>query len=530
MMDLWKRNKTFEELADEIGLANIFSGTDADETIQQAFLEWLFDYRLCSDNDNTFLRYFRRRFNNLYPRYLEQVRILTTRENFDPFVTEYFQDLVNKIGEENSTDSKIGSGSSNSTVNSLKNSTNNTTRTPNITESVIDHGANTTINSTQNSGIDTFRKTGSDSVSYLGSENENRTGYDELEKLGKETNAKSGTDTVNKTGTDSTVKTGHDDLEKFGSETNHKTGYDTATRTGRQDNYKYGSETTYHSEDGVSTTDGKSDGFAMQYPEANLGSLPAGGVGYDLNEYGNVIQGGWATASRDIAYANSESLALSGSMSKNQGTARSTVSYGVNARGGDDIRFDRTNYDNLQDKTDHNTNDELSFANRKDTTTYNTSENRNLNYSDDTTYSNQNDLTFTNRKDRTNYSSGVTHNINKSDTTNYGSTDTTTHGHNVAFNETVSNDNTSTRTQIGSESTNSTINGSDTQNVSGRTMSNETINGQRNVNDTVKQEHKGRNESVADIIPRAIKAIINTNELMWFIDSMKVCFDCTDLY
>lgn len=597
MTCLWKKNKTFEQLADEIGLATIFAGTDADQVIQEAFLEWLFDYRLCSDNDATFLRYFRRRFNNLYPRYLEQVRVLTTRANFDPFVTEYFQDLITKTGQEINNDSKTTTGQSTGNTTITKGTGSTTTRTPNLTEVVEGHETNNNSNNTINSGTDRLLKGGSDTVKYLGTESDNKTGYDELIKSGSEKNAKTGNDDLNKYGCEGenktgydelqkigfeknikegydtatksgervTDKTGHDDYEKTGSETNAKTGNDSITKNGMQILEKQGSETTKNAEEGVATSDGKSDGFAIQYPEANLNALPVGGVGYDIGSQGQTVVGGWAAAQRDIAYANSESLSMSANMSKNRGSGSSTISYGEDETGSTDRRRDITTFDDYEDRTDYSSNNELSFTDRKDVTTYGSkttesfddyedrtdyhsdvkleySQDRadrtnyssgvthNMNLHDKTTYNSKDTLSFENRSDRTNYSSGVTRGINKTDTTTYGSSDTTTYGHNVQFQENGSVDNSSTRNQTGSETTNVMNNGSDTNSSVGSNSSIENSTGQSNQNVSVKQEYKGRSESVADIIPRAIKAIINTNELMWFIDSMKVCFDCTDFY
>ena len=126
------RTKTFQELCDEMGLANVFSGTDADATIRAAFLEWLFDYRLCDPDDTVFLRYFRRRFNNLYPRYLEQLRILTIKGNMDPFVTVYYQDLLDKQGQENGVSVRNTVGSSNGASTTSNTGGSVTVRTPNL--------------------------------------------------------------------------------------------------------------------------------------------------------------------------------------------------------------------------------------------------------------------------------------------------------------------------------------------------------------------------------------------------------------
>lgn len=368
---MFQRNKTFEELIDKIGLAEVFSGTDADEATQEAFQEWLFDYPLCSDNDNTFLRYFRRRFNNLYPRYLEQVRILSIKANFDPYVTDYFQDVIKHNGTENSSSEKVSSGENGSKVTSAKGSGSTTIRTPDLQTHTI--GENEIDNDT------TSQNSGSDSTSHTGTVTVDR----------------DGTNTTNRTGTDKT-------------ETNDKAN---------------------------STAESKTDGFGIAYPEANLGSIPLS-----------------LDAERSIDYANSESI----SMSKSTTTA-----------------------------TDDNTS----------TVTHNT-EDKSV--------------------------------VNETDKTTNDTTDATTYGmKNVGSSTTKGSDET-TQTQTGKETTTVTSNGEDVQTTEGTNSTKDTESGERTHSDKETHEHKGRSESVADIVPRAVKAIINTNELMWFIDSMKVCFDCTD--
>lgn len=331
--------KTFEELADEIGLSAIFTGTDADETIQNIFLEWFFDCKLCSDNDTTFLRYFRRRFNNLYPMYLDQVRVLSVKGNFDPYVTEYYQDLLNKTGTETSEGTRSTTESNESETTATKGSGVTTVRTPDITVTNADTNTSNTEQDTTHGGSDTVRRTGTD--------------------------------------------------------------------------------TTANTENTSTTSDSKSDAFGIAYPESNLGAIPA-----DL------------TAARSIDYANSESLTMGTSTTTGTGSSSSTVTY------------------------------------------------------------------------------------NTTDTNSYGATV------NVQGEQT----DTSNREQheTGTERTVTTNNGSDVNSVEGSKTGSETSAGTKNLTDEVKQEHKGRNESIADIIPRAVQAITSTNELKWFRDSMLVCFDCTE--
>lgn len=401
---MWKENKTFQELVDEIGLDTVFQGTDADSTIKQIFLDWLFDYRLCSDDDNTFLRYFRRRFNNLYPRYLEQVRILSTRANFDPFVTEYFQDVINRLGSETNSNTKTGTGGSTSSVTDTKGSGSTTVRTPDLTTQVSEENSVSNSGTTTNSGSDVLERTGTEQI--------DRDGSNTLRKTGTDTTDRDADNTTTKTGTDSTSNT----------------------------------------ESATSTAESKSDTFGIAYPESNLNAIPA-----DLS------------TPRSIDYANSESLAMSESSSSTSGSSSSTVT--------------------------HNTTDET-VIDETDVVTHNTTD---------------------------------TETIDETDLTTRNTEDTTTYGQVVDVENSTSGESSSTKHDTGTERTVVTNNGSDTHSTTNTNTSSETDEGESSKEENIQQEHKGRNESVADIIPRAIKAIINTNEVMWFIDSMKVCFDCTDI-
>ena len=335
--------KTFQELCDDIGINTVFQGTDADEVIEYLILEWLFDYRLCSDDDTTFLRYFRRRFNNLYPRYLEQVRVLTVRENFDPFVTEYYQDLTNRNSEDNLSNTKVTEGENSTTVAGTTSEETETVRTPNLT--------------TASEGT-----TETDSAGSV---------------------ATDGTNTTTRTGTDGTVTSGS----------------------------------------GTNESDTKADAFAIAYPEANLNGIPT-----DISSLGT---------SRTIDYANSESISIGHTEGETSESGSST--------------------------TTHNT---------TDTTTI------------------DEDVATTDHSEGT--SSG-----------------------------TVTETGTETTTTEKSGTNGSTTTGSDSQTV--------TDTGLNTSTETVKGEHKGRHESIADILPRAVRALQNTNEVMWFIESLKVCFDCTAL-
>ena len=402
------RTKTFEELVNSLpnGLEDVFEGTNADEATQESFLEWLFDYRLCAE-DNVFLRYFRRRFNNLYPRYLEQLRILSIRDNFDPYVTEYFQDVTNRNGQANDTATHTIEVEGETGTTESGTNENTTTRTPNLTTTNV--LAETTVDDadTVTNGTSSMDKTGTDEVTGSGSSS--------LRKTGTETTASSGTSQMLRTGTDTTETTSEND----------------------------------------STTDAKSDAFGIAYPESNLGSLNVNAQGIN---------------SRNIDYANSETIGNTYTTNHEEGEGSSTVTHDTADNGSTSDNTTKT----------YNTTDTDTTSDTK-TTEYDTNESGTTN-------------------ETTAYDNETTHNANGT-VTETGTETTAVEGE---TSKTSSSTNTSTTTQS-EEGTKTNL-------------------------ETVNSEHKGRTESVADIIPRAVKAIINTNELMWFIDAMKVCFDCTDCY
>lgn len=396
-------DKTFEELADEIGLATIFTGTDADEAMQQTMLEWFYEYKLC-DEDSRFLRVFRRRFNNLYPRYLEQVRILTVLNNFDPYVTDYFQDIIKNTGTENITATRTGESAGTTSVTDTAGKVSTTVRTPDLTTETQDSNSVTNTGSVINSGSDSTAHTGTD------------------------TTAKTGTETTDRSGTDTTTRDNTD----------------TATHTG--------TDTTVLAQDESTDSTAKTDGFGIDYPEANLVSL-------------NVDP----DAQRDIAYASSEQLSATKTSTSDDLDSTTTVTHNTQDR---DVTH-------AVDETEHDTTDTITH-NTTDTATHNTI-----------------------------------------DTTNYGSRANTT--------DNTVGENNSTQTQTGTETTQTTNSGSDTALTTTTNATDETNATERSNNGQQTHEHKGRNESVADIVPRAMRAIMSNNELLWFRDSMRVCFNCTDL-
>lgn len=213
-------DKTFTDVVENIGLKNIFLNTPAykDDATQAVLLEWFFDYKLGTDDQETFLRYFRRRINQLYPRYIHQVRIYTVTSNMDPFIQHYFekQDRVTNNTSETGTATKNGTGTQ--TTTGTGSGTRAQTRTPNLEENV-------TENST-------------------------------------ETGTASGTSETNETPNLTNTKT--------------KTGTEGRTSNGSRTEEGTTGTTTSGSESVTETENGKSKNFAIAYPEANMSSLPTG--------------------------------------------------------------------------------------------------------------------------------------------------------------------------------------------------------------------------------------------------------------
>lgn len=139
MCDLYNENITFQELVDKNGLENVFVGTDVDEATQNIILDFFFDYELCSE-ENRFLRYFRRRLNEFYPNYMSELRVLTVKENFDPYVQNYFEEIYERNYNRGLT--KKDSGTENYETSGNKTDTDNVTetRTPNLKTITNDTG------------------------------------------------------------------------------------------------------------------------------------------------------------------------------------------------------------------------------------------------------------------------------------------------------------------------------------------------------------------------------------------------------
>lgn len=133
------------DIIEKYGSDTVYEGTNVDSATQQIILDWLFDYKISTKNKNAdnWLRYYRRRLNVLYPRYLDLVRVLGVRENFDPYVTDYFEDVASHLSF--SAMKENGQRSPNLTTTTSAASTNNneSLSTPNLKETMT-YGSSTT--------------------------------------------------------------------------------------------------------------------------------------------------------------------------------------------------------------------------------------------------------------------------------------------------------------------------------------------------------------------------------------------------
>lgn len=156
------KKMTFEELINKRSQATVFDNTGVDIATQNALVDWYFDYGLCTDEDedkngDIFLRYFQRNLNLYYPRYLQLLRVLAVKENMDPYVTDYIEEIAYK------NDTNTGSVTSvntkdleHDTVTTPQSST-TVLRTPTLTDTSVISGGHTdtrtpNVTNTQTSG------------------------------------------------------------------------------------------------------------------------------------------------------------------------------------------------------------------------------------------------------------------------------------------------------------------------------------------------------------------------------------------
>ena len=183
-----------------------------------------------------------------------------------------------------------------------------------------------------------------------------------------------------------------------------------------------------------------------------------------------------------------------------------------------------TTYDSQNEREEDTS--ETTTHNTSDTTVFNDNKAFSKN-STDTKTLNTNDEKTINGETVTEEDTTDRKNLNTTDTKTHNTADTTSYGKNVNNEMTSLNHANGTSTDTGTESTVTRLSGADGERSNGSGNSVENANNEVNKQGDFKSSHKGRTESVADIVPRAIAAIVNHNELMWFRDAMCVCFDCT---
>ena len=127
-----KRRKamTFQELIDEQGLDNVFLNTSVDLATQNCIQEWFFDYELADEDSAKWLRYFRRRCNEFYPKYKEMVRLMSIKSNVDPFITEFMERVRNSSDLKNTSIRETSSGTKQITYGKIDTKRDSITETP----------------------------------------------------------------------------------------------------------------------------------------------------------------------------------------------------------------------------------------------------------------------------------------------------------------------------------------------------------------------------------------------------------------
>ena len=405
------RTKTFQELVDDITLEGVFAGTSVDEATQGALLEWLFDYPLCAD-DATFLRYFRRKLNNVYPLYQARLRVSTVKDNMDPFIVDFMErlhaDRSTIQGRENGVRSDSGTASDGYTTTV----TDEFRRDPHLTD---------TLNAT-NTRTPNLTKTEDSTKTDIsgGSTTSNGT---ETRDIGSSSNVRE-------------------------SEDRRLRSLTTNTGTEERNN-----DVT---EESTSSAESKSRAFNVQYPEANLGD--EGGVPSSVDNY-----------PASIDYVSDEADTLGSSETTSNGS-------------------------------------------REDSTIVNTSS--------------TNDTSDTGNVSKSTDSSGrESGTIGNQSVVNTNNSDTAT-GHTSAK-ETGTDTNVSreTSTKGGYETTNGTTTTINTKTGSNEREESSSKDTTQTKNGRVEEIEQGRHESVVDILPRAIRAIVSTNDLKWLVDQCLTCFD-----
>lgn len=489
---MYEETKTLDDLYMEIGQEAIFENTDVDEATQNLILDWLFDYKLCTDDDRKFLKYFQRRLNMTYPMYLSQVRVMSIRENLDPFVQHYLEKVEkrNSVGSEAS--SKSLSGTASKTTDGETTNTDNTVRTPDLmTDTTVDEDR-------VNTHSDTESNVRTADLTHL-TEYDTHDDTMSSDQSGS-TRTPNLTQTTEYGGIVDDTKTGSNAGSRVQNLNDHSIhgGYTTDAGTSSSSSTDSNTDSSVSNSDASSSSTTYSDSFAISYPEANIGQ--GGNLSLDL--------GPNAGSTRSIIYAQSEALggSKSDSTADNDTTTTSNHS-GASATNG-----------TTGNRHDVNTNDDTTHTG-SESTMGSTSDTGHQEHSGQDTVTS----TGTERTDAT-ASGAVASSHTGEDTTHETGTDST--DRNANGGSTDSLDGTTNVHQTGTETTAHAGAVKNSVTESNENDQNEIGTASRTNDDTLQGVEKGRDESVADIIPRVMKALQNTNELKWFIQSLEVCFDC----
>lgn len=398
----------FQDLVDKIGIGTVFQNTSVDMATQNCILEWLFDYDLCDDDETMWLRKFRRRCNDIYPKYLAMVRVMTVKDNMDPFITVFMEKI------HNSTDLK------------------STTLTLRDNGAASQSDGRTIVTDRDKREID--NRTMRDNRSIV------------TDKDNSEVDTRTSTDTYNN------LRDAHDRgqngivTDTFYDDYRETT---TGSSSGRNSDVTSGDP---YAIAGAVDSNGESRSIGIAYPEANMGSIPNGVA----SESG---------ATSDIAYATNESRQFS----KNHAGSQRT--------------------DNHLDQT---------------VTT---------NYSDSNSNSKTINGTYTNTETGT-------------DTTTRTGSVVNSKGGRLDTTEDSTVTDTLNRTHGGSLNTDEDITVTDNLTRQNTHNSTKTTTGSDNGSTKLEMAEQGRTESPADILPRAINAIIGSDEIQYLITSLMPCFDC----
>lgn len=463
---------TFQELADKITLEGIFTGTSVDQATQESILEWFFDYELCSD-EATFLRYFRRRCNETYQRYTELIRIETVANNLDPFITNFMEYLTKDTTSRSGSILRQKSGTNSGSHSSILGGSDAVIDAPNLTEQ-------RTPNLTELRSPDLTSTHTPDLRERTDKNLEDRTTKNLTDqKIMNMADEK----TIDTTDMEAINRTDGRSINTY-DETTYGKGDTTTTQSLRQSTESESADSDVSSKTN-STSDVTSRSFSAQYPEANLGSIPTSVDGYPTT----------------VSYLTGESDNLSRSEGVTS-TSTSTDSSGSKS-GSTSENITVNDRQSGKDKTEHGGTDTLEMTGT-DTTSHTGTETTRKSGTDTDTH------TGYETESQSGYETKST--SGREITTERGSETTTMSG-----SETVTKRGTDTKTTQYGKTETRTDGVTTAENSSDTTSGTETANGEKTL--------QGRtNESVADIMPRAIGAIIACEPFIWLVKELNVCF------